>query len=168
MDRNHSFMSEPGLDLNRVPTPCFVLDLAGLKRNLKILQTVQNRTGCHILLALKGFAMFSVFPLIRQTLKGVCASSPHEARLGREAFGGEVHAFAAAYSDHDMEALIRTADTLVFNSFSQWRRFKPLIGKAKHNIHCGIRPKNKNGAVGCRNDPRPRICCFAPADICRD
>ncbi|RJP95093.1 MAG: carboxynorspermidine decarboxylase [Desulfobacteraceae bacterium] len=170
MDRNHSFMSEPRLDLNRVPTPCFVLDLAALKRNLKILQTVQNRTGCHILLALKGFAMFSVFPLIRQTLKGVCASSPHEARLGREAFGGEVHAFAAAYSDHDMESLIRTADTLVFNSFNQWRRFKPLIADAKQNIHCGIRinPAHSEVAVPLYDPCAPRSRLGVTADRFRE
>jgi len=163
-------MSEPRLDLNRVPTPCFVLDLAALKRNLKILQTVQNRTGCHILLALKGFAMFSVFPLIRQTLKGVCASSPHEARLGREAFGGEVHAFAAAYSDHDMESLIRTADTLVFNSFNQWRRFKPLIADAKQNIHCGIRinPAHSEVAVPLYDPCAPRSRLGVTADRFRE
>ena len=139
MDRNLSLKTCAGLDLGRIPTPCFVLDLAALKRNLRILQTVQDRTGCHILLALKGFAMFSVFPLIRQTLNGVCASSPHEALLGREEFGGEVHAFAAAYSDHDMEQLTQTADTIVFNSFNQWRLFAPIIAKSERNIRCGIR-----------------------------
>ena len=66
--------------------------------NLAILARVKEATGCKILLALKCFALFSVFPLLRQTLDGVCASSPHEARLGREEFGREVHSFAAAYS----------------------------------------------------------------------
>ncbi|MDO9263371.1 MAG: carboxynorspermidine decarboxylase, partial [Desulfosalsimonadaceae bacterium] len=131
MDRSHPLTAGDGLDLRRVSTPCFVLDLAALKRNLKILQTVQDRTGCRILLALKGFAMFSVFPLIRQTLKGVCASSPHEARLGREEFGGEVHAFAAAYSDHDMGQLTQASNTNEFNSFNQWRRFAPNNAKAE-------------------------------------
>ena len=139
MDRGHSFITEPGLDLNRLPTPCFVLDLAALKRNLGVLKAVQDRTGCRILLALKGFAMFSVFPLIRETLKGVCASSPHEAMLGREAFGGKVHAFAAAYSDSDMQELVTVADVIVFNSFTQWQRFKQTVANAERKIRCGIR-----------------------------
>ncbi|PIP39911.1 MAG: carboxynorspermidine decarboxylase [Desulfobacterales bacterium CG23_combo_of_CG06-09_8_20_14_all_51_8] len=127
------------LDLDRVPTPCFVLDETALKRNLKILASVQDRTGCRILLALKGFSMFSVFPMIRQTLHGVCASSPHEARLGREEFGREVHTFAAAYSDEDMREIIPLSDHIVFNSFALWQRFRPMIDQAPRPIRCGIR-----------------------------
>jgi len=127
------------LDLDRVPTPCFVLDETALKRNLKILASVQDRTGCRILLALKGFSMFSVFPMIRQTLHGVCVSSPHEARLGREEFGREVHTFAAAYSDEDMREIIPLSDHIVFNSFALWQRFRPMIDQAPRPIRCGIR-----------------------------
>jgi carboxynorspermidine decarboxylase len=127
------------LDLDRVPTPCFVLDETALKRNLSILSSVKDRTGCRILLALKGFAMFSEFPLIRQALNGVCASSPHEARLGREEFGGEVHTFAAAYSEDDFHQIIALSDHISFNSFNQWHRFKSMVRQAGRDIACGIR-----------------------------
>lgn len=127
------------LDLKRVPTPCFVLDETALKRNLSILASVKDRTGCRILLALKGFAMFSQFPLIRQALNGVCASSPHEARLGREEFGGEVHTFAAAYSKEDFRRILGWSDHITFNSFNQWLRFKSMVHGAGHEIACGIR-----------------------------
>ena len=127
------------LNLDRVPTPCFVLDEAALKHNLSVLASVQDRTGCKILLALKGFAMFSVFPLIRKTLFGVCASSPHEARLGREEFGGEVHTFAAAYSDTDMRQILAVSDHVVFNSFAQWERFRPMVRASDRLVSCGIR-----------------------------
>jgi len=90
-------------DPSRVTTPAFVIDEGLLRGNLAILGQVKERTGCRILLALKCFAMFRVFPLLRQTLDGICASSPHEARLGREEFGREVHSFAAAYSASDIE-----------------------------------------------------------------
>jgi len=158
MDRNCSLKTCSGLDLNRVSTPCFVLDLAALRRNLAVLQTVQDRTGCRILLALKGFAMFSVFPLIRETLHGVCASSPHEARLGREEFGREVHAFAAAYSDADMAALTETCDSIVFNSFSQKRRFAKIVKNAARPIHLGIRvnPEHSEVEVPIYNPCAPR------------
>ncbi len=138
-----------GLDLEEVPTPCFVVDEEALRKNLSILDSVQQRTGCRILLALKGFAMTRVFPLLRQTLWGVCASGPHEARLGREAFGGEVHAFAAAFSPSDIDQLLYLVDHLVFNSFSQWRRFRSRVEAAPRPISCGIRinPEHSEGAV---------------------
>ena len=145
MDRNNPL----NLDLDRVKTPCFMVDRQALKRNLAILQDIQDRTGCRILLALKGFAMFCVFPLLRQTLWGVCASSPHEARLGREEFQREVHTFAAAFSEEHLTSLLQYSDVLVFNSFSQWQRFRGFIQNASASIRCGIRvnPEHSEGNV---------------------
>jgi len=143
MDRDRSI----ALDLDIVPSPCFVVDESALKRNLEILAKVQESAGCKILLALKGFAMFSTFPLLRKTLKGICASSPHEARLGFEEFGGEIHACAAAFSESDIKELIRICDHIVFNSFSQWNRFKPLVLKSNRKISCGIRVNPEHSEV---------------------
>jgi carboxynorspermidine decarboxylase len=126
-----------GLDLARIETPCFVVDLGRLRSNLRILDEVIQRSGARILLAQKAFSMFSVYPLLRQTLHGVCASSPHEARLGREEFGREVHAFAAAFSDRDVAELLTLADHIVFNSFAQWRRYRGQCAAA--GISCGLR-----------------------------
>ena len=136
-----------------LPTPCFVVDEERLLGNLAVLRSVQERTGARILLALKGFAMFSVFGLLRETLRGTCASSPHEARLGREEFGGEVHAFAAGYSDEDMAEILLYADHVLFNSFAQLRRFFPMVEKAgktqRRDIGCGLRvnPEHSEGAT---------------------
>lgn len=120
-----------------ISTPCYVVDEAALRRNLARLALVKERTGCTILLALKGFAMWNLFPLIREALDGVCASSPWEARLGREEFCGEVHAFAAAYSEADVRELLTLCDEIDFNSFSQWKRFRPLVDK--QTIRAGLR-----------------------------
>ncbi len=84
------------LDWSKIETPAYVCDEEALRRNLEVLASVRERTGCAVLLALKAFAMFATFPLMRQFLQGVCASSPHEARLGAEEFGGEVHVYAPA------------------------------------------------------------------------
>jgi carboxynorspermidine decarboxylase len=116
-----------------------VVDTCALERNLEILATVQQRTGCRILLALKGFALFPVFPLIRSYLSGVCASSPDEARLGREEFGGEVHGHAPAYSEDDFAILVDNCDHLVFNSFSQWHRFRSRVEAHPSRVSCGLR-----------------------------
>lgn len=135
------------LDLAEVPTPCYVVDDSIIKSNVAVLDDIQQKTGCRILLALKGFAMFSLFPLISRTLYGICASSPHEARLGREEFGREVHTFAAAFSEADITELMTLTDHLVFNSFNQWRRFRSQIDAGPRKISCGIRvnPEHSEG-----------------------
>ena len=140
-------------DPKDLPSPCYVVDETLLADNLAILSSVKKESGCKILLALKCFAMFSVFPLIRETLDGICASSPHEARLGREAFGKEVHTFAAAYSEKDIVDLCDTTDHLLFNSFSQFERFKPVIDRltaaSGREIELGMRinPEHSEGAI---------------------
>ena len=136
-----------------VETPAFVVDEGLLVDNLTVLGRVKARTGCRILLALKCFAMFRVFPLLAEVLDGVCCSSPHEAQLGREEFGREVHSFAAAYSAADIEALALTSDHLVFNSFAQKERFMPLARQRAEAVGRGlefglrINPEHSEGAV---------------------
>ena len=130
------------IDLQDLPTPCYILDQAAFVHNLEILDLVQDRTGCKILLALKGFAAFCLFPLIRQHLSGVSASSLDEARLGFEEFGGEVHVCAPAYREDEFDLLLGYADHIVFNSFSQVDRFRPKVEEARRSgrtVQCGIR-----------------------------
>ncbi|MGC9194870.1 MAG: carboxynorspermidine decarboxylase [Syntrophobacteraceae bacterium] len=111
-------------DLKRAPTPCYVIDEQLLIKNLLILESVRIRTGCKVLLALKAFAPFSLFPLIRNYLDGVAASSVDEARLGREEFAKETHVFSPAYSESEFSRILGLGDHIVFNSFSQWRLFR--------------------------------------------
>lgn len=127
------------LNFNTIPTPCYVVDERLLKRNLEVLDSVQRRTGCRILLALKGFSMYATFPLVGQYLKGITASSLFEARLGYEEMGKEVHIFAPAYREDEFDEIMSYCDHIVFNSFSQWRQFKDKVKGHKRHIECGIR-----------------------------
>ena len=115
------------------------MDEVLLKKNLELLSRIQKLTGVKILLALKGFAMYSCAELVKQYLTGTCASSPHEARLGREEFGGEVHSFAAAYSDSDFNELLELSDHIVFNSLSQYNRFIKKIESNHKLVQFGLR-----------------------------
>lgn len=137
-----------GLPLNQIETPCFVVDKALLRRNLAVLDSVRKRTGIKILLAQKAFSMYAVYPLLAEVLDGTCASSPDEARLGREEFGKEVTAFAAAYSEQDLRELLGWCNHIIFNSFSQWQRFRPLTAAAE-NVRFGVRcnPEHSEGTV---------------------
>jgi carboxynorspermidine decarboxylase len=140
------------LDPGRVPSPCFVVDEVSIEENLRVLDAVQRASGAKILLALKAFSMWSLAPLVMRYLKGTCASGLHEARLGREAFGGEVHTFAAAYTAADLPDILAISDHVVFNSLAQWERFQPLVREARArrpSLRFGLRvnPEHSEGAV---------------------
>jgi carboxynorspermidine decarboxylase len=137
-------------DLNSLRTPCYLLDLGLLEGNLQILKEVQDRTGCRILLALKGFAAWSTFDLCRQYLWGAAASSLHEARLAAECFRKEVHLCAPAYRDDEFDEFLEIVDHIVFNSFCQWHRFRPRVASARRKIECGLRVNPQHSEVKTR------------------
>lgn len=107
-------------------TPVHILDEVALRKNLTVLGRVQRESEATIILALKAFAQWSAFPIIREFLPGATASSLNEARLAREQFGGEVHVTAPAYLPDEFPELLTVCDHIVFNSFRQWRRYRPL------------------------------------------
>nr|WP_255579415.1 carboxynorspermidine decarboxylase [Deinococcus sp. RIT780] len=131
------------VDWAAIPSPAFVLDESRLRRNLALISHVQRESGAQIIVAFKGFSMWSAFPLLREYgITGATASSLNEARLAREEMQGEVHVYAPAYSDAEFPAVLELADHLVFNSFSQWERFKPQVLAAREagrTVHVGIR-----------------------------
>ncbi len=134
-------------DLQKAETPCYVVDEELLEKNLRILDSVQVRPGCKILLALKAFAMFSLFPSIRRYLHGVAASSLHEARLGFEEFGREVHIFSPAYNEREFEQILSLADHIVFNSFSQWISLRAKIPAGARRKKFAIRVNPEHSEV---------------------
>lgn len=128
------------IDFNALPSPCYIVDERLLVKNLEILHFVQQRTGCSILLAQKGFSMFSVYPLVGKYLKGVTSSSLFEAKLGYEKMGKEVHIYAPAYIEEEFDEILKYCDHVVFNSFDQWNKYKDRVRNyTSHKIECGIR-----------------------------
>ncbi|GAA5435348.1 carboxynorspermidine/carboxyspermidine decarboxylase [Deinococcus aquaticus] len=131
------------VDWSAIPSPAFVLDESRLRRNLALISHVQRESGAQIIVAFKGFSMWSAFPVLREYgITGATASSLNEARLAREEMRGEVHVYAPAYSDSEFPEVLALADHLVFNSFSQWERFKPQVVAAREagrTVHVGIR-----------------------------
>jgi carboxynorspermidine decarboxylase len=125
------------IDLKTAPSPCYLLEAAKLRANLELIDRVQEASGCTIILALKGFAMWSSFPIVREYLSGCSASSHNEARLAREHFGGHVHLYAPAYTDAEFPDLIELSDRISFNSLSQWDRLGEQALAA--GISCGLR-----------------------------
>lgn len=114
----------------RVPSPCYVIDIAKLEDNLRILADIATKTDAKVLLALKAFSCFAVAELIGGFLHGTAASGLWEARLGRSRFQGQVHTFAPGLKQDHLAEIETLSDHLIFNTLGQWRRFKPKLRRA--------------------------------------
>ncbi|MCE9664893.1 carboxynorspermidine decarboxylase [Halomonas sp. M5N1S17] len=160
-------------DVQACPSPAYVVDDALLRKNLVLLKQVQEASGARILLALKGFAMWDTFAMAREYLVGTTASGQDEARLGAETFGGEVHCYSPAFTEEEMEVVLRYADHISFNSPTQWRRFRDTVAAAPRRISCGMRvnPEHSTGAVPLYDPCAPgsrlgtRAADLSPADL---
>lgn len=119
--------------------PAYIVDMGKLKANLVTATRIKQEAGCKILLATKAFALPAVFPLMREYLDGSTASGLHEARLGFEDFGKEVHVYSPAYAKHEIAELLTLADHLYFNSPQQLAQFLPQVRAASPEKQVGIR-----------------------------
>lgn len=123
----------------KLPTPCYLVDEGLLIQNLELLHSVEERAGCRILLAQKGFSMFSLYPLIGRYLSGVTSSSLWETRLGYEEMGKEVHVYAPAYVPGEFPQLLRYADHIVSIPFPNGSAIVRRWKACPRKVSCGIR-----------------------------
>lgn len=127
------------MDYSQIPSPAFVLDEKLLRKNLELINEVQQTAGIEIILAFKGFAMWSTFPLVKEYLSGATASSLFEARLCFEEMKSLAHVFSPVYFENEFDELMRYSSHIVFNSLAQFHKFHAETKKADHPISCGIR-----------------------------
>jgi carboxynorspermidine decarboxylase len=146
---------------SQVPSPAFVLDEARLRKNLERIQSVQKRSGAQVILALKGFAFWRVFPMIGEYLCGATASSLYEARLIFEEMGVRAHTYAPAYADADFGAIAHLSSHLTFNSLTQFERFSghPQLLESNTSLGLRVNPGYSDVEVALYNpaDPRSRL-----------
>lgn len=135
------------LELRRVDSPAYVIDMGALRRNLELLGHVQSAAGCTVLLALKGFATWSTFPLVGEHLGGASASGPDEARLAKEELGKQVHTYCPAFDERSLLETIRYSDHVVFNSPGQIRRFRHVIDAHSGTTSFGLRINPQHSEV---------------------
>lgn len=133
------------MKLEELKTPCYVIDEGRLTDNLKILSGVKERMGCSILLAQKAFSCFAEYPLIGKYIDGTTASGLYEARLGKEEMGLSNHVFAPAYKEADFEELTKICDHIVFNSFSQLKKYKDCLKGVKAGIRINPQCSTQDG-----------------------
>jgi carboxynorspermidine decarboxylase len=127
------------LDYSKIPSPAYVLDEKLLRKNLELIDWVQKEAGIEIILAFKGFAMWSTFPMVRQYLKGATASSLNEARLCFEEMKTRAHVYSPVYLENEFDELLSYTSHIVFNSVSQFEKYYEKTRQAGHSVSCGIR-----------------------------
>lgn len=122
-------------------TPYFLIEEEKLEQNLRLLRSVAERAGCKILLAQKAYSVYQTYPLISDYLDGSTASGVYEARLGREEFGKEVHAYSPAFREEDVKELASLCDHIVFNTPAQVKKYAPLCREKGVSVGLRINPE---------------------------
>ncbi|WP_033750600.1 carboxynorspermidine decarboxylase [Helicobacter pylori] len=129
-----------------IPTPCYVLESERLEKNANILEIVRQQSGAKILLALKGYAFWREFGILRKKLNGCCASGLYEAKLAFEEFGGresqkEICVYSPAFKEAEINAILPLATSVIFNSFCQYTTYKDrILEKNKQLEKLGLSP----------------------------
>ncbi len=127
------------MDIQTIPSPCYVIEESLLRRNLTLIKDVKERAGIEIIMALKAFAMWKIFPIVREYIPYATASSVYEARLVYEELGTPAHTYSPAYTEADFPHLLKCSSHITFNSLSQFERFYPMVVADGRRVSCGLR-----------------------------
>ncbi|MCD7975693.1 MAG: carboxynorspermidine decarboxylase [Tannerellaceae bacterium] len=127
------------IDMQKIPSPCYVMEEELLRNNLSLIKSVKDRAGVNIILAFKAFSMWKAFPIIREYIPYSTASSKYEAQLAYEEMGSLAHTYSPAYTEEDFPLIMQYSSHITFNSLSQFNRFYPMIQAEGNRISCGIR-----------------------------
>lgn len=127
------------IQIQQVPSPCYVLDEQLLRNNLALIKSVKERAGVDIILAFKAFSMWSAFPIVREYIPYSTASSIHEARLAFEEMGSLAHTYSPAYTEKEFSTILKYSSHVTFNSFTQFERFLPMVKSFERKVSLGIR-----------------------------
>ncbi len=125
--------------LEKLPSPCWLLEERLLKKNLELIHDIKTRSGAKVLLALKGYALWKSFPLLKPYLDGCCASGLHEAKLAHETFGKEVHTYSPAFKEEEIKKIAQISHHLVFNSPAQFHTFALQAKQINSELSLGLR-----------------------------
>lgn len=127
------------LQLDKIPSPCYVMEEDLLRKNLSLIKSAKDRAGVNIILAFKAFAMWRSFPIIREYIPYSTASSIYEAQLAYEEMGSLAHTFSPAYTEQNFPIFMRYSSHITFNSLSQFNRFYPESLKHRKKVSLGLR-----------------------------
>ena len=127
------------IDFDKIPSPCYVIEESLLRRNLALIKQVKEAALVNIILAFKAFAMWKVFPIVREYIPYSTASSKFEAQLAYEEMGSKAHTYSPAYTEENFPYILRYSSHVTFNSLSQFERFYPMVVADGNKVSCGLR-----------------------------
>lgn len=125
-------------DYTKIPSPCYVIDEERFRRNLNLIRGVADESGAEIILAFKGFAMWGVFPILREYIHGASASSLNEARLCREEIGSLAHTYLPVYKEEEFEQIMKLSSCISFNSLNQYKKYSGML-RDHGQVSAGLR-----------------------------
>ncbi len=158
------------IDYSKVPSPCYVVDEERLRGNLQLIRSVMDRTGVEIILAFKAFALWKVFPIVKEYVAHSTASSLSEARLAYEEMGNLAHSYAPIYTDEEFPEIARCSSHITFNSISHYLHHRPYLDTLDRHISCGLRvnPEFSNVETDLYNPCAPGSRLGVVADLLGD
>ncbi len=112
-------------NIEKIPSPCYVMEEALLRRNLELIRCV---------------ALWKSFPIFREYIGHTTASSLCEARLAKEEFGSKAHTYSPAYTEEEFEEILACSSHITFNSLSQYERFAPKV-KGMASVGLRVNPE---------------------------
>ena len=127
------------INYNKIPSPCYIIDEDRFRKNLSLIKHVSDESGAEIILAFKGFAMWGVFPIMREYISGAAASSVDEARLSFEEIGSPAHTYSPVYKTGDFNSLLGYSSHITFNSLEQYRKYSSVLQNYQNKISAGLR-----------------------------
>ncbi len=127
------------VNYTKIPSPCYVIDEERFRKNLSLIKQVSEKSGAEIILAFKGFAMWGVFPILKEYISGAAASSADEARLCFEEIGSKAHTYSPVYRMSEFNSIIKYSSHITFNSISQFRKYSSELQIVSEKISAGLR-----------------------------
>jgi carboxyaminopropylagmatine decarboxylase len=145
------------IDYNKIPSPCYVIDEERFRKNLGLINHVSKESGAEIILAFKGFAMWSVFPILKEYISGAAASSVDEARLCFEEIGSPAHTYSPVYTESEFYSILKYSSHVTFNSLNQYRKYSTVLKNNSKKISAGLRinPESSEISHGLYNPCSP-------------
>jgi carboxynorspermidine decarboxylase len=136
------------IDYSQIPSPCYVIDEERFRENLTLIKQVSEESGTEIILAFKGFAMWGVFPILKEYISGASTSSPHEARLCFEEVGVPAHTYSPAYKEADFDSILKYSSHVTFNSLAQYYKYSGILSGYPKKISAGLRINPEYSEIG--------------------
>jgi carboxynorspermidine decarboxylase len=127
------------MNYTKIPSPCYVIDEERFRKNLSLIKHVSDESGAEIILAFKGFAMWGVFPILREYISGAAASSVDEARLCFDEIGSPAHSYSPVYKEPDFQSVLKYSSHVTFNSLDQYKKYSAVLLKDPKSVSAGLR-----------------------------